>query len=349
MMATIILGIVDTHWSEKRPRSRKDDFKKTQERKIQDLFRLASGISIAGATGASAILHGGDMYHQPEGKLISRRLDTWLSSLLRNSPVPILTIPGNHDMKAHRMESLDNHPYGVLLANQVIKQVTWPGYQVVGTDPPVIVTGREFREEGPSAWLDWLSSSGELNNFKGGLKSSTGANVQCAAATHSWWGPVDTINRGQPVCSYNHLKGTGIDIMLYGHPHTCDGVMRVQDDSGQLSVVGPGAFVRGTVAEHDINREPKVAILVFNSDGTRDVKLVSIPHESAEIVFDLERHNRVKREAEVEEKFVEECKKLGQTSKSLKEVLSAVDGKGFPPNVFTLVRQYLTRAEGDVK
>jgi Icc-related predicted phosphoesterase len=346
-MATIILGITDTHWTEKRPRSRTDpNFKNTQARKIKDLFRLAKQIKMPGQSqsGATAIVHSGDLFHQPYGKLISRRLDTWIIPLLRESPVPLYAIPGNHDMKAHRQESLEDHPYGVLLADDIIKQATWPTYYVVGDNPPVIITGREFTPQGPKPWLDNLRVNSDLINLKKSLSESTGKKVQTLALTHCWWGPVDGVNRGEPLVGYNSVADTGIDIMMYGHPHTMDGINKIQDSFGQSLIIGPGAFIRGTLAEHDVNRQPMINVMFFYEDGTHSALLVAVPHDPPAKVFDLAKHQKVKKEAEVETQFIQELSKIDTKDQTLEQLLEKA-GQGTPPQVLSLAKQYITLAE----
>lgn len=347
-MATILLGITDSHWSEKKPRSRKDpDFKQTQVNKLRHLFTLASKIKLPGINqeGASAIVHSGDLFHQPHGKLISRKLETFLIPVLKASPVPIYAIPGNHDMRAHRMESLEDHPYGVLVSDQTINQACWPTYHVVGSDPPVIITGQEFTSHGPKMWLNYLRETKELLKLKQQLSESTGNKVQVMALTHCWWGPTDGVNRGEPLIGYDNIKNTGIDVMMYGHPHTLDGVMQVQDDYGQCFIVGPGAFIRGTLAEHDVTREPKIAIMVFKEDGTHEVKLVSVPHLPSDQVFDLERHKRVRREQEVETQFIQELSQVNTENQTLEQLLETSPSSGTPLEVIALARQYILQAE----
>jgi predicted phosphodiesterase len=344
-MATVILGITDSHWSLVKPRSRKDvDYKLTQERKLQALFKLAKLIKHKDGVGASAVVHAGDLFHQPQGKLISRRLDTWIIPILKTCPVPILAIPGNHDMQGHRTDSLEDHPYGVLLHSQSITQVAWPSYVVVGDDPPIIVTGKEFTTNGPLSWLNYIKENKTLINLKMEIKEKTGKNAKVVALTHCWWGPSTGTNMGEPLIGYNELSNTGIDVLMYGHPHTLDGVISLQDDYGSQFLVGPGAFIRGTLAEHDVNREPKIMIATFEADGVFDVKLVSVPHQKASEVFDLSGHQKQKREEADHASFIRELQETLQKELSPEDILESPTAKNTDPEVVALVRQYITNA-----
>jgi hypothetical protein len=347
-MTTYILSIADPHWTEKTPRSRKDDFKQAQTNKIQALVKLAEHLKLPGSEqkGAAAVTIAGDLFHQPEAKQISRKLETWLIPELRKFKVPVIVIPGNHDMKAHRMASLEEHPYGVLTANDVVKQVIWPGYMVVGSDPPVIVVGKEFHPSGPKPWLVHLQQTEELLTLRKAVKDRMGVEPQVLAQTHCWWGPADGINRGEPLVGYDNIKDTGIDIMIYGHPHSLDGVMQVQDSRGQSFIVGPGAFIRGTLAEHDTKREPKISISIFENDGTHRVMLVSVPHQPADVVFNFEKHTRMKKEVEVRAQFVKELGQVEGDGQTLEDIFTKAAESSTPPEVIARARQYITQAEG---
>lgn len=345
-MSTVLLGIADPHWTEKRPSRRKDvDWIGTQSRKINDLFRLATHITLEDAKGASSIIIAGDCFHQPKGELISRRVDYWLSKLLGSSSVPIDTIPGNHDMKGYRLDALENHPYGCLVASGLINQLIWPNYAIRGDNPPVLVTGKEFVPEGPTGWLRFLAESQALYQLKKSESDRLGKKVYCLAMVHGWVGPVETTSHGEPVTSYSSVRGTGIDCLLYGHPHCLDGVNYTTDDSGQIPIVGPGAFIRGTIAEHDVNRKPMIAVFLFRSNGTRDVRLVAVPHEPSDKIFD---HKAVLEEKETEEremKFIQECRQIQTEIISLDSLLESASANGTNPRVVTLTREFLTRAK----
>ena len=176
-MATVVLGISDPHWTETKPRSRKDRaWLQTIRGKIQKLLLLATRIQLDGESkvGADAIQIAGDLFHVPEGPAIARRLDTTIAEELRKSPCPIYTIPGNHDLQNERMENLPNHPYGVLVSTGLVQDICWPKYVVVGQDPPVIITGYPYTSEGPGPWLSSLAASKELHRLKDSVRTSTG-------------------------------------------------------------------------------------------------------------------------------------------------------------------------------
>src|SRR6516164_6843199 len=158
---TLVTGIVDSHWSNRRPVSRTDaDWIGTQSRKLDDFFRISVELQ------AQALVHGGDLFHQPKGQLIDRMVDQWLMGKFRQAPAPWFTIPGNHDMFGHKVDSLKNHPYGCLEKAGLITSVMWPNYALVGSDPIILITGKEFHSDGPISWLESLRDEETLIEWK---------------------------------------------------------------------------------------------------------------------------------------------------------------------------------------
>jgi hypothetical protein len=315
------------------------DWVQTQLLKITNLHRLAEKIQLDGRVGADGILHAGDLFHQPKGELISRRVDIWLAKKLNESLFIWDTIPGNHDMKGHRLDSLETHPYGSLVAAGLINQVTWPNYVVRGSDPPVIVTGKEFVPEGPGPWLKFLADTRELYT----IKNQVGENAKCVALTHGWWGPTETTNRGEPVTPHDAVKG--IDAMVYGHPHTLDGITYVQDETSNIPIIGPGAFIRGTIAEHDVNRKPQIAVLVFKSNAPSQVMLVAVPHEPPEKVFNLEGRKRQQAAQDVQMQFIAECRQLETTALTIEALMASAAANGTSSRAINLAREFIVRAQ----
>jgi DNA repair exonuclease SbcCD nuclease subunit len=320
---------------------------KTQVQKIENVFSVSSEITINEQKGAVALLISGDLFHQPAGSKISRRLDHWLYQTLRFSPCPIITIPGNHDMQSHHLDSLKSHPYGCLESAGLITSCMWPNYFLVGNDPLVLVTGKEFTPEGPGYWLDELRDTQSLIYLKKELSQQHQKSVFVVAMTHSYWGENSGYHYSEPVIGYSQIHGTGIDVMLISHDHTCHGVQIVQESNGTLSyVVGPGALLRGTIAEKDVRREPKMAVLGMDSKGAHEIFLVTIPHRPADEVFDFEEKEKTKKRKDDDLVFIEECRKLNLTKPTMEVLLSSILTEGImSPRIAALTRDYLLRAE----
>lgn len=342
-MATVIIGITDTHWTERRPRSRTDlDWIDTQTRKINQVYQVARDFQ------AQAIVHAGDLFHQPQGRLISRRVDTWLLAVLGQAPCPWLVIPGNHDMKGQRLDSLEDHPYGCLVASRLVTQVVWPQYTVIGTDPPVIVTGREFTADGVGPWLDELRQTQVMYDLRDTIAQEYNQNTYILGLVHGWFSETAGECYGEPAVALAAVAGTGCDAVLAGHDHALGGITPVVEDWGGWSyVVRPGALVRGTLAETDVNRIPQIVVMVFNTDGKHNFQLIPVECAPATTVFDFNKHNREKKRKLDEQAFVSACRQLDNVVPSLEVILSSLESvAGVTPRAMTLARELLVRVEG---
>ena len=348
-MSTIAIGIADSHFTDKKPRSRLDDYQATQLFKLEKIMQLASLIKWEGVTQkAVSICFAGDICHQPKGKLVSRKLDVRLIRALSQSPCPIHGILGNHDKDKDRDDSIEEHTLGSLVASDILKLVHWPEYVVVGDDPPVIITGRQYEIESPKAWLEHLRNSKQLIDLKKAVSDKTGKNARALVMTHNYWGPNDGLAHADPIVGHNNIIGTGADVILYGHPHTDDGVVEVMDGDWSTKIVGPGAMTRGTIAEVDTQRKPKIAVMIFYNDKPADVLTVPIPHEPAEKVFDMVRHARQRSEKRAEEQFIDALKATHNKMRSPEEILTAAEDKT-PVRVVALTRQYMVQAAESLK
>jgi predicted phosphodiesterase len=348
-MVTPILGVCDPHFTDRKPQSRKDNYQETQLRKLRDIRTLTEKFTWEGKpTPIMAVAIAGDICHQPRGKLISRRLDVRLIEIFRSFTAPILAILGNHDKDRDRLDSIEDHTLGSLIAAGALSLTHWPDYRVIGTDPPVIITGRQYTMDGPTEWLGHLRSTRNLTLLKNQLSQTLGKPVFTYVMTHCNWGPNDGILRSDPIIGYHHLRGTGIDTMIYGHPHTDDGVTQIEDEGRTITIVGPGALVRGSIAEHDVNRQPKIAITLFNPNGDQQTMTVAVPHEPADKVFDLEKHERAKRERTAAEKFIQVLQATQTQARRPEEVIAAA-AENTPEPVVALARHYHTIAAAEIK
>jgi hypothetical protein len=252
MGSTIITGLCDSHWSDRRPASRTDpDWVATQSAKIDFLFDFSTYVEMGGIKGASAIVHAGDVFNQPEGKKIHRSVDQWLMGKIRKSPCPIFAIPGNHDMWGHTLSSLKDHPYGCLESAGLLTSVVWPNYALVGVDPVVLVTGKEFIPDGPVEWLEWLRDTQTLVQWKKDISQEYQKPVYVLVMTHGHWGADNGYAFGEPVTSYCEVVDTGIDVMLVGHPHCV--VPSTWIESPDIGMIRIGDVIEEGKLEKDLN------------------------------------------------------------------------------------------------
>jgi exonuclease SbcD len=342
---TFVTGIADSHWSNRRPASRTDeDWIGTQSRKLDEFFRISKELQ------AQALVHSGDLFNQPKGQLIDRSVDQWLMEKFRKAPAPWYTIPGNHDMFGHKVDSLKSHPYGCLEKAGLITSVMWPNYALIGSDPVILITGREFNADGPVSWLESLRDEETLIDWKKDISRECGVPVFVLALCHGFWGPENGWQFGEIVTSYSEICGTGIDVVLTGHDHACKGIQQLENEDGYQWVIEPGALLRGTIAEKDIGREPKMVVLDFESSGHHEFNLVTIAHDAPEYVFNFDNQKKEKKRQEVEHMFIEECRRLQTKGTTIEVILNTIESdQTVSSRVASLTREYLVRAEdGDL-
>jgi len=354
MSGTYLLAICDPHFSDRKPASRKDrDFLETQLAKIEAVRKLTEGVrwpaDATEKTPVAGLLIAGDLFHHPRGKSVSHSLTRLLIQKLREFPCPVFAIAGNHDMEYNRISDLETHPFGILVASGTIQTIHWPEYAVIQgptkDSPKVLLLGKEYTSEGPGNWFKVLSVTKEISR----LKKETGA-TKALALTHCFWGPQEGEYQGSdPVVGHNVVKGTGVDIVVSGHPHRDGGIVCVHDEDGPHYISEPGAMIRGTLGSVDINREPKVSLCCFHSSGVHEVLNVKLPHQPYEEVFDLAEHRRVKEATVREERFVSELKKMSSEVVSVEDILSNLRSQGTTPQkVLDMTQKLLLRAEAEL-
>jgi len=99
-----ILAVGDFHLSDKRPRSRKDNYAESMRLKVREILQIARDEKV------EAIIQPGDFTDSWESP--DKFKTTWIKEF-KNSP-PMYTIPGQHDMRYHTSD-IKNTPLGVLV------------------------------------------------------------------------------------------------------------------------------------------------------------------------------------------------------------------------------------------
>ena len=74
----------------------------------------------------------------------------------------------------------------------------------------------------------------------------------------------------------------GADLVMVGHYHPRQGIHRVNG----AWFVSPGALSRGSLAEDNLKRVPKIVVIDIGAGGQIDFKWVTVPHRPAAEVFD---------------------------------------------------------------
>lgn len=237
----LLMFIGDIHFRATSPRNRKDDYLNTLEAKLLECWEIAKRYNV------QAILQPGDVFHSPEVSI-----PTLLKAveIFKQCPVPFYTTPGNHDLHGYNLDSYGRTSLRLLQLLTEVKVRTW--YERIGAD---VVLRLQPYESG----VDTDRETYYNHNGKGELK---------VLLIHAMLLDHDLPYEARYTNLYN--LETNADIILSGHEHCGYGVIKRQD--GKL-FVNPGALMRLTASEAEMNRTVQVAII---DTETRTAELVPL-------------------------------------------------------------------------
>jgi hypothetical protein len=326
----IFLAGTDLHLASKPPAGRIDaDFP-------EETFELLTQLGdVARQVQARAILWPGDLFHDTGRSrldwLTLARMASWLLTL-KGDRIATDGIPGNHDLKFNRYDTLPNTPLGLLFSMGAMRNVsvTQGETSVVyyrDGEQPVEVQGVPFPDAfALEAWrVPWT------------------AGTQRILLGHCFAAPARGDYFGEPVHSYAELLDVSqADYIVLGHDHTHRGIFRF-DESGQARyVLDVGAMARLALSDSDTSRVPMFSVI---DTGARSVTPYSFHYRPAPAIFDLDQKAVVEAEAAQLASFADRLKDdlLAQPSAStVEDKLAALSLSG---EVRARVLDYIAQAE----
>jgi DNA repair exonuclease SbcCD nuclease subunit len=276
-----ILQINDPHFAERPPSKRTLSYTDDIFEKMEECIEISKQFLV------DIVVIPGDIFHYKSGIRTSHRLVNRLSATFEKFPVPILVVPGNHDLLEDRIESVQSQPIGTLA---FVKNVTiLPKGQ--------LPLGRvQFRA------IPGVSSVKPIDFFedKGNFAVSIIIAHAMIVPPGDRWYPLEVIRPSA-------LAGSA-DVILYGHNH----IPADPHLMGGTLFVNPGAISRGTLSEEDLKRTPQVAIITIETSNEAVQKLVStnaqyIKLRSAkptEVVYHMDVVSREEKTEEAMETFL---------------------------------------------
>lgn len=244
----LIIG--DIHWRSDNPKSRTDDYKAALTAKLRECFELAS------QHGVDAILHTGDTFDSPNVAL-STIAD--LALLLRDSPVPIFGIAGNHDLPGGNPDTISRTPLGVLFRFGIIQPLHTPMDDYV-FNGHVVLRGAPFShitDVDPS----YYASPDEHRTHR-----RTEVRI-----THGMLTPKPVPGRHtlfSEIAEAEHMP----DVIVNGHYHLGTGIQW----AGDTLIINPGALCRASADVREIDRTVQVALLEVPANGKPRAKLIPL-------------------------------------------------------------------------
>lgn len=324
-----IVTAADFHFSDNSPSSRKDDYAESLFEKLNQILNLCNKLK------ASFLLIPGDLFHVKTASKNSHRLTQRLIRIFKKfyaNDCRIISIPGNHDLSFSSIESLEKQPLGVLAEAGVIelisrKETPWSKTEVYGD-----AEGLRFRFVG-AAFGEISESSLDTVRFE---KGTTEDFLICLA--HVFAGPLRVNFFGNMTLGYQDMLEFGPDIFVFGHMHKDQGIQQI----GNKYFVNVGAIARGSIAEDDVKRKPKVGVLQLSSDKIR-ATAVALKVKPATEVFDLRAKEQEDQRSKEISTFIEMLSKESEVEGE--DISGRLEASDFENEIKERALIYLERAE----
>ncbi len=296
----IICG--DLHYRGANPRARLDDYKTALNKKLHEVF------SIAARYNAKAIICPGDIFDSPSvalGTIAELGLNIALTlkakilgNSLQESPCPILTVPGNHDLWGHNPASKPRTPYGFLAMLGYVWDLTEEPFEA-GINPyaDIIITGHGFNVEtdtplgkeqfDPATQFVQLEDS---NDFRIHV-------VHANLMDHS------------PSFDMRHTLisqvETTANVIVSGHLHTGFGNSYIYRRDDGVLFINPGALCRLSAHHAEMERTVQVALITVHEgkENGWECEAELIPLKSAAPGHEVLSRAHLEAEAEREERL----------------------------------------------
>lgn len=323
-MRVVLCG--DVHLSDRAPSSRNDSY--TDE----ILAKLAWVASYANEQ-ESPLVIAGDLFHRKTPSRNSHSLVVRTHAVLCDVAKGVWIVPGNHDLHADRLTSLDQQPLGVLGRMPNVRLL-------MGSDPDLPdVFGVPYLSEFDGG--DWKKVLAPW------VKSAKAASPQLIV-THA---PI--FPPGKAPAVYASVDPTEwalqwddiVTATYYGHIHDRHGVYEVSS-----GVVGAknhvlanfGAISRGSLHEETIKRWPTIS--VFEDGEFIEVPLPDTVVKPPEDVFRFAEAEAAKAAKGSAEDFANALGEVVLANLTVEEVLAAIKEKTNDPLVLKIVEESIEQA-----
>lgn len=252
-----LLYLGDIHIRGNTPRSRMDDYPTALKRKLREVFLLAK------EHGVTAIICAGDIFDMPQ---VSTGVLLDFMSVFKESPVPIYTTAGNHDIYGYNLATYDRTSLRLLellvpqltVVNDPTKVITLPLYPGCGPNEAVALTFTPY-----SGHMDLngygYSPEGFVNPAHFNIHTAHGMLLDHKP-------PFDRFTLVQEV-------ETKADLVLTGHDHIGYGVFNRAD---RKKFVNCGSLTRLSASTGEITRPIQVALITVGQDKAYEIDLIRL-------------------------------------------------------------------------
>lgn len=293
------------------------------------LTLLYQTVDVAQQHDASAVVWAGDVFHHKAPSRTDHGLVLELVELVRAYPCPVYAVPGNHDLRHDRIESLPSQPLGVLFGAGLRKldgrSAAFPRlfgvpWQQRWSEACVREALRGYREDEYASRSALVVTHAPV--YPPGREPGY-AGAECTPA--SWWADA--------------MDNEGY--LAYGHIHEPHGTWKHRG----VTFCNYGALSRGSLDEY--NREREVGCALWSpGEGFRFVPLKAKP---ASEVFRLEEHDRERAAQATLADFVAGVRKTTLAVLSLETVVAAVRAQVGAGPVADLAEELLMAQQGGTR
>ena len=241
------LAIGDIHLADRPPSIRTETY--TQD--ILDKIEHATQIAVEQK--CEAIVCAGDVFHIKSASRNSHALVQRTGEVLRKAGLPVLIVPGNHDLQQDRLDSLRKQPLGTLAKMQGIDLL-------IGPHPEFPLFGLPYLHDWQALLVPWMKK------YRAWADEQKGEDFDFwpLMVTHA---PIFPPGEEPPYefISADQWAGLmeGKGDVYSGHIHDPHGAYRV----GGVWFCNMGAISRGSLHEKTLKRVPRVSI--WDSERSR--------------------------------------------------------------------------------
>lgn len=251
----------DTHYTNRGPSRRNDNFFETQINKSLQAF------SIFEQYNCSVIFQPGDLFdsHTVSNEVKARIIKLYKNNLKQDEK--ILFVSGQHDISGHSLYTLKNSPLAVVQAAGVGKLLAAKPYSILDLEDgrTVQVYGASYGEPIPEP------------------ESEMDYNI---LVIHKMIGDRELFP-GQELTKPNQFlrNNPKFNLVLCGDYH-----YRFSSQYEGRTIVNPGCLVRKTISKFDLEHKPSVAI--FNIEEN-EVKFIELDIRPSKEVFNLNQETKI--------------------------------------------------------
>ncbi len=328
-----LLYFGDPHIRGTNPRNRKDDYKEALKNKFREIFSLAKYKEV------EAIITPGDIFDRPE---VTNGVLLEFADVLKESPVPIYTTAGNHDIYGYNLDTYNRTSLRVL-------ELIVPQLEVINDNTKNVILNDSYTKVALS--FQPYSQDIDKNGFGYSPVNPEGDDYFKIHTAHGML--LDHDPKVFDRFTYIGDVKTEADLVLCGHDHLGFGRYDRADGKAFLNC---GAICRLSASEAEIERTVNVALITVTGDEqdnhTAEIEL--IPLQSAKPGDEV--LDRSKIEAEQKRQYaMEEFSSLIQDKQGNKAVVDVnaiveaiAEKEKYEPDVIQIALEKIAEAKEEM-